>query len=151
MSESSLVNRYKWFKAGTTKVVSWLAQTARKARDITNIVPSRRAANDAAKQAGNIKSLLAPDINVKVTTSQLLSLAQVIVDASFPIPDEILRTIRTVIDQAIPTSHSDHTWQNHQHSPDGHAQQGDCMLRYWQSSPLSCLPISRSTQGRPDQ
>lgn len=98
MSEGNLSNRYRAYKAGTQKVVDFLAQTARKARDVTQILPSLKAANTAAKQAQSNKRATPPDSTIHITTNQLLSLAQVIVDAALPIPDEILRTIRTVIE-----------------------------------------------------
>lgn len=94
---SSLVNRYRQYKAGTTRVVDWLAQTARKSRDVTNILPSLRLANRAAKQAKNKTTIAEAETKIKVTTSQMLSLAQVIVDAALPVPEEILGILRVVI------------------------------------------------------
>lgn len=97
MSEGSLVNRYRQYKAGTTRVVDWLAQTARRSRDVTSILPSLRSANNAAKHAKKNKSPAGQETKVKVTTSQLLSLARVIADAGLHVPDEILGTLYTVI------------------------------------------------------
>lgn len=123
MSEGSLVNRYRQYKAGTSKIVTWLAQTARRARDVTSILPSLKPANDAAKQAKRAKSGPTSDTNVKITTTQLLSLAQVIVDAALPISDEILRTIRIVItgrEGCASFYESVHATSEQQTSNDGH-------------------------------
>ena len=49
MADSTLVDRYRQYKAGTTKQVNWLANTAPFCEDVTTIVPSLRAATDSAK------------------------------------------------------------------------------------------------------
>ena len=98
MAESTLVNRYKQYKAGTTKLVNWLTNTARSCQDVTTILPPLRAAKDAAKRSKrNHKPETPLSTNVTVTTSQLLKLAKIVVYSSITIPEDIVQTIKTVI------------------------------------------------------
>lgn len=100
MADRSLASSYKQYKAGTTKVASWLANAARGCQDVTVIIPSLREANNAAKrskQKKNHATAASLDTTVTVTTSQLLNLAKVVVQASISIPEDIIRTIQAVI------------------------------------------------------
>lgn len=102
MADATLVNHYKQYKDGTTRLVNWLANAARGCQDVSNIVPSLRAARDAAKQVKQAKkkqkSSVAPaDTKVTLTTSQLLSLAQIVVKAAQVVPEAILQTVKDVI------------------------------------------------------
>ena len=99
MAEGSLANRYRQYKVGTAKIVTWLAHTARSIQDVSSMLPSLKAAHNAARQAKRKhKDIPNPDTSVKVTTAQLVSLVKIITCASSSIPDEVLRTLRTVID-----------------------------------------------------
>ena len=97
MSENSLVNRYKRYKAGTTKIATWLSNSARHCQDITTILPSLRAANNASKQAKKNKTISPSATEGKVTTAQLVKLAEIVVSRSVTISEDILGTLKDVI------------------------------------------------------
>lgn len=99
MADDTVINRYQQYKRGTAKLVNWLANTARDCEDVSAIVPSIRAARDAAKQSKRKqKRVEAPvDTKVMLTASQLVSLARVVAKAAVKIPDDIVRTTKAVI------------------------------------------------------
>ena len=74
MADSTLANRYQQYKAGTSKLVNWLASTACRSGDVTNILDPNQPTSEG---------------KISVTTPQLLKLAQVITNASIMVPDEV--------------------------------------------------------------
>ena len=119
MADGTLINSYQQYKAGTTKLVDWLANAARSCKDVSTIVPSLRAARNAAKQAKRKQKQTAPlDTKVTLTTSQLLSLTQIVVEAAVSIPADIIRTTQAVISSR--QTHAD--WYSSCTSPTNTAQ-----------------------------
>jgi hypothetical protein len=98
--EHTLTDRYKQYKAGTTKLVSWLVNTAQSCREITTIIPlpgKAKQRSKIAKRARTQTENATGTGKVTVTSSQLLSLAKVITQASVKIPQDIIKTTKAVI------------------------------------------------------
>lgn len=101
MASNPLDDRYKRYKAGTAQLVNWLADTARHCRDVTDILPSLRAAKNASKQAKKNKKRNDADdsqMQVKVSAASLLQLAEIVANANVPIPKGIITVAQDVIE-----------------------------------------------------
>ena len=100
MAENTLVHRYRRYKAGTTKVVDWLANSAQDCQDVTGIIPSLRTAKRPMKQTTRSRKPKYRTLpNIKLSASQMFSLAEVVSQNSKPVPAEILSTLDSVIER----------------------------------------------------
>ena len=84
---TAVIGRYRRYKAGTKKVVSWLAQNASHCCDI-------------AAKFNCFKPNSKSESEIKVPTKVLTALADIIVsaEANLPIPEHILQVLEDVID-----------------------------------------------------
>ncbi|KAK5119636.1 hypothetical protein LTR85_007465 [Meristemomyces frigidus] len=92
--DSPILGRYKLYKAGTARLVQWVARTASGCCDITSIVKALRT--DPARKAAPKAPLGA---TVDIRTRELVTLANIIASAKPPvaIPTSILEVARDVI------------------------------------------------------
>ena len=98
MAENTLVHRYRLYKCGTAKMVAWLANGAQEIKEVTNIIPALSVVEANAKQPKKIgKSKPSVQTNIKISTAQLLSLAEVVAHSSTSIPADIFDTLDRVI------------------------------------------------------
>ncbi|KAK5720426.1 hypothetical protein LTR17_014983 [Elasticomyces elasticus] len=104
MAPPSIVGRYVRYKAGTTKLVQWLASTASQCSDISAIIGSIELDKEDImnRNTHNTKpsSHTPADIAVKISTRHLIELAEAIASAtpSVGVPPSILKLARQVID-----------------------------------------------------
>lgn len=89
MAHNPIIGRYRLYKEGTNKLVAWMAKTASRCCDVSNIVTSITA---AAKLHGTSAS-------IKVRTRELIALARAIANARSPIelPASVLQICADVI------------------------------------------------------
>ncbi|KAK5127822.1 hypothetical protein LTR85_004938 [Meristemomyces frigidus] len=98
MSNDGLVDRYKRYKAGTTTLVTWLSNTARQRRDVSEILPSLRTAKNASKQAKKKNSgIRVADTTVSVSTASLVKLAEIVAETVKDITREMNAIPKDVI------------------------------------------------------
>ncbi|KAK4544053.1 hypothetical protein LTR36_004551 [Oleoguttula mirabilis] len=92
MATSPIIGRYKLYKAGTTKVVQWLAKTAGACCDIGSIISSLKTKSTKKKKKPSREP-------VQISTRDLVALAEAIAstDPSVDIPVDILQIIKEVI------------------------------------------------------
>lgn len=83
---------------GTTKVINWLANAARECEDVSSIVPSIQPPTRHSKQRSKKKSNSNVPQNVKISSVQMLQLAEIVSKSSKNVPFDILNTIDKVID-----------------------------------------------------
>ena len=101
MANAALADKYGRYKTGTKQLVNWLANTARRHRDVTDLLPTLRTSRNAIKQTkAKRKKAQAhqEEVKVVVTTRSLLQLAEVVAGSSVAIPQYILIIARDVID-----------------------------------------------------
>lgn len=94
MANSPLSGRYKLYKAGTSKVVNWLANAASRCCDIKTVVQSLGSSASVTKHKRP-----ASRNDVVISTKELLKLAEAIVHAKSPqpIPADIIHVAKDVI------------------------------------------------------
>ena len=98
MEDNTLAHRYRQYKDGTAKIVNWLVNTGRNCQDATQIIPALETTGQSSKpRRKNKKAAETRETTLPVTASQLSTLTKVIVEASVPIPANIINTIQTVI------------------------------------------------------
>ena len=99
MASTQLANRYKRYRAGTAKLVNWLANTARKCIDITDIIPAMMPSKTASKQAKSKRKNAAASEQSKIllSTADLLKLTEIVAYSTVAVPENILTVARDVI------------------------------------------------------
>lgn len=103
MDDADLVDRYKRYKGGTTKIFDYIVATTRKLPEFMSVLPSlkkatKQAAKKTAKQAKkHSDGAPAADIQVTVTTSQLVKLAELIAKHAVSVPKSIFTLLTDVI------------------------------------------------------
>lgn len=89
-----LVGRYKLYKAGTSKLVNWLSNTGSRCCDLKKVLKSLSSGTSTKKQSKKSTR----EVEVEVSTQELLKLAQIIVDSgAITVPPEIIDIAREVI------------------------------------------------------
>ena len=90
MASNVLADRYKQYKAGTSTLVNWLADTARRyCGEVSDFASILKISKDSSKANEETKAPL--------TTTDLLKLAKAIAASSITIPQEILTIAKDVI------------------------------------------------------
>lgn len=131
MDSADLVDRYRRYKSGTTKIFDYIIAATRNLPEFANILPSVHAANKAIKQAKKRPDRIAAadaqvrrvidhdtpcfhrihvlvpcagfanscclDVQVTVTTSKLVKLAELVAKHSKPVPRSIITLLTDVI------------------------------------------------------
>ena len=103
MEGADLVDRYKRYKGGTTKIFDYIVATTRKLPEFMSILPSlkkatKQAAKKKARQARkHTDEAPTTNVQVTVTTSQLIKLAELIAKHAVSVPKSILTLLTDVI------------------------------------------------------
>ncbi|KAK4539781.1 hypothetical protein LTR36_010369 [Oleoguttula mirabilis] len=97
MAPKALLGRYKLYKAGTTRLVQWLASSASQCCDLKSIVKSLGSGLRA--KPTKPKKTKRPETPVEIRTQELVKLAEAIASSHFSIdvPERIIEIVQDVI------------------------------------------------------
>jgi len=96
MAPKPLSGRYKFYKAGTKKLINWLANSAGRCSDLKSIIKSLGCGLPFKRSKKNKHS---SDATVEIRASELVKLAEVIANSGSPveIPETIIQIAKDVI------------------------------------------------------
>ncbi|KAF2774350.1 hypothetical protein EJ03DRAFT_5303 [Teratosphaeria nubilosa] len=99
MAPQPLTGRYKLYKAGTAKLVDWLATTASRCCDIRIVIKSLAGSGNVQSKPIRPPGKSKGPETVELSTQELIQLAEAIISARPPvdIPEHIIEIIRNVI------------------------------------------------------
>ncbi|KAK5113585.1 hypothetical protein LTR85_010814 [Meristemomyces frigidus] len=99
MAPKALLGRYKLYKAGTKKLINWLASSAGRCSDLKSIIKSLGCGLPCRPSKKSQRSGSGSDVSITIPTQELLKLAEAIAASDPPveIPESIIQIAKDVI------------------------------------------------------